>query len=136
MRFINFIASVAFFVLITSGFFFNQQEQQHHHQQQPEEIDYQKSFLGNTHCAEYLCPVTLKCVKSHLECPCPYPDSQMKCIISENKVNIDYLCISKPFLADNAALQAIYDDPNQGHKLRTKGIRDCGWAEDAYFGRA
>lgn len=121
-----------------AAFFFNQQQQQQHQQQQQqqhEDIDYQKTFLDNTHCQDYLCPTTLKCVKTHIDCPCPYPNTQMKCLIKEKGEIIDTICIAKPFIVDNPSLQAKYDDQKEGYKLKTKGVRDCGWAEDAYYGR-
>lgn len=116
------------------AFFFQNHEQQH--QQQQPDIDYQDKFLMNTDCHDYLCPTTLACVKRVVDCPCPYPNSQMKCLIEEKGKVIDTVCISKPFIANNPSLQEKYDDINQGYKLKTKGVRDCGWAIDAYYGRA
>lgn len=133
----KFLAHIALLVLlsarISTCFFFNQHQQEH--EQQPENIDYQRTFLDKTDCKDYLCPTTLKCVKSYLDCPCPYPNSQMKCLIKDNKKVVDTICISKPFIVNNPGLQAKYDDPSKGYKLKTPGVRDCGWAEDAYFGR-
>lgn len=128
-----FITSLVFFHL-SNGFFFNQQQQQQQ-QQQPAEMDYQKTFLDNSACKDYLCPTTLKCVKSSFDCPCAYPDSQMKCLIQEKNTVVDTICISKPFISNNPVLQAKYDDINQGYKLKTPGVRDCGWAEEAFYGR-
>lgn len=73
-------------------------------------------------CPNYLCPDTLTCVKSAKDCPCPFPKSQMKCKLPNNK----YICISKPASHD-PKINEIYDDLVEGPKANLPGFRDCGW---------
>jgi len=122
------------FTSFLNAFFFQQQQQQQQHNGQVD-IDYQDKFLMNTQCQDYLCPTTLKCVKQAVDCPCLYPGTQMKCLIEEKGKVIDTVCISKPFIENNPSLQEKYDDIKQGYKLKTKGVRDCGWAIEAYYGK-
>ncbi|CCH46748.1 putative secreted protein [Wickerhamomyces ciferrii] len=98
-------------------------------QQRQEQLSYEDEFLGNK-CDGYLCPDTKACVKTKIECPCPFPKSQLKCVLP-NKEN--YVCISKP-ATNKRNLQKIYDDPKAGPKARSAGLRDCGWVEDAWNG--
>ncbi|ODQ78814.1 hypothetical protein BABINDRAFT_24089, partial [Babjeviella inositovora NRRL Y-12698] len=65
----------------------------------------------NDKCNEYLCPDTLVCVSGPAECPCPFPDSQLKCVLPGDA---NYVCISKPETA--------------------KEVRDCAWVMKAYEG--
>ena len=92
--------------------FFDQFFQQQQRQRSPEP-SHQDRF-NTKDCAGYLCPDTLTCVDSQTNCPCPFPDSQIKCMIPPtkgNKHNRDgtYVCISK-------------------------GSRDCKFVMDAYKG--
>lgn len=119
-----------FFVLfIISGvsrafiFNFNQQQQQ----QQPK--SYEESVLDNQ-CGQYLCPDTQACVASPNECPCPFPNSQLRCVLPNN----NYVCISKPATHDQK-LTEIYDDPLKGSQAHNSGLRDCGWVLEAYAGK-
>ncbi len=64
-----------------------------------------------------------------MDCPCPFPASELKCLLPDNK---NYICISKPANAETN----IYDDPIKGPKV-TGGdnIRDCGWVTKAFKGQ-
>ncbi|CCD26055.2 Lcl2p NDAI_0G02780 [Naumovozyma dairenensis CBS 421] len=104
------------------GFFQFQQQQQ----QQPIELSYEERILNND-CDKYLCPDTLACVASKKDCPCPFPKSQLKCLISNER----YVCISKPATHDEE-MNAVYDDPVKGPKAAFDGMRDCGWVKNAY----
>ncbi|ODQ62750.1 hypothetical protein WICANDRAFT_25071 [Wickerhamomyces anomalus NRRL Y-366-8] len=99
------------------------------HQQQAQKQSYEDEFLNNK-CGDYLCPDTQECVKTKLDCPCPFPKSQLKCVLP-NKQN--FVCISKPATNDER-LQQLYDDPVKGPKAKTDGLRDCGWVEQAWNG--
>lgn len=103
MRSVNIITAL---VLATPAFaFFDQFFQQHQQQQQQQQQQsFQDRYLSQN-CENYLCPDTLTCVKSAKHCPCPFPDSQMKCEIGDS-----YVCISKG------------------------GDRDCKFVKDAYNG--
>jgi len=81
-------------------------------------------------CDGYLCPDTQECVKTKMDCPCPFSKSQLKCVLP-NKQN--FVCISKPATHDER-LQQLYDDPVKGPKAKTDGLRDCGWVEQAWKG--
>lgn len=105
-------------------FFFDFNNGQHERHQ----VSYEDSML-NQNCAGYTCPETQECVKTPANCPCPFPKSQLKCILPNGK----YVCISKP-ATDDDSLNKIYDDPVRGPKMSSKGIRDCGWVEAAYKG--
>ncbi|GMM36462.1 Lcl2 protein [Saccharomycopsis crataegensis] len=102
----------------------------HQEDQRPAEKPYEEQVL-NSDCREYVCPATKQCVKSPIECDCPFPSSQIKCILP-GKTN--YVCISKPAIVDNDELQKKYDDPHKASKERNKGVRDCGWVIDAWNG--
>lgn len=73
--------------------FFHQQQQQQQHHQEP---SYQDRVFGKD-CNQYLCPDTLQCVRTPSECPCPFPDSQIKCVLPtvEKGGENTYVCISK-----------------------------------------
>lgn len=104
--------------------FFNFGNHQQQQQQPPQ--SYEDQVL-NSPCDGYLCPDTLACVAQQKDCPCPFPKSQLKCVLPSNK----YVCISKPATHDEK-LSAIYDDPVKGPKAKNKGLRDCGWVSEAY----
>lgn len=48
-------------------------------------------------CDGFLCEDTLACVASANDCPCPFPDSQLKCMYPNG---LGYICISKPTTED------------------------------------
>lgn len=70
---------------------FQQQQQQ---QQGPEIVN---NVVENTYidmaCDRFLCEDTLVCVETPGDCPCQFPDSQMKCVLPDGQ---GYVCISKP----------------------------------------
>ncbi|KAH3901943.1 Lcl2p SCDLUD_001728 [Saccharomycodes ludwigii] len=107
------------------GFF---QHQQNH--QQKQQVSHEESVLNNNECSKYLCPETKACVDKPIDCPCPYPASQLKCILPDNK---NYVCISKPAV-DDPKLMELYDDLEKGPKQHNEGVRDCGWVIDASKG--
>lgn len=90
--------------------FFAQQRQQQ--QQQQQQRSHEDEYLSKE-CANYLCPDTLACVDKPVNCPCPFPNSQQKCMLPPNANNGfedgSYICISK-------------------------GSRDCKFVLDAYNG--
>ncbi|QBM88505.1 hypothetical protein METSCH_C04740 [Metschnikowia aff. pulcherrima] len=104
--------------------FFNQQQQQQ--QQQPASFEEQAL---ESRCSAYLCPDTLSCAAAPNECPCPYPSSQLRCVLP----NKQYVCISKP--AGN--YNGDYDEPTQNWKMDAKDdlVHDCGWVNRAWQGR-
>lgn len=77
--------------------------------QQHEQVE--KTFF-NTECDKYLCPDTLSCVSRPVDCPCPFPDSQLKCVLPDKK---NFVCISAPAPGD-------------------KNPRDCSFVNKAYKG--
>lgn len=109
-----------------SGFLFNFNPNHQQEQQAPQ--SFEDRYL-NAECSGYLCPDTLECVSHAKDCPCPFPGSQLKCILPNDR----YICISKPATHDDK-LNQIYDDPVKGPKARNKGVRDCSWVSDAYKG--
>ncbi len=109
------------FVAQAHAFFFGQQQQQ-----QQQQASYEDRVLDSG-CAKYLCSDTLECVDSWKDCPCPFPKSQLKCMLPKGS-NRPYVCISKPATHDEK-LNLIYDDPVQGPKAAIKGMRDCGWVQ-------
>lgn len=80
-------------------------------------------------CNTYVCPDTLTCVDEPNKCPCPFPSSQLRCILP----NADYVCISRPAgdFGEN------YDNPDTNWKVDAKddAVRDCGWVKRAYNGK-
>lgn len=104
----------------------------HNHQQQQRQqpqVSYEDTVL-NHECPQYLCPDTQACVSQPLDCPCPFPASQLKCLLPNKR---SFVCISKPATGDSK-IDSAYDDPVKGPKVKNKGVRDCGWVEDAYKG--
>lgn len=73
------------------GFFGQQQQQQ---QAPPQRVN---NLVENTYvdvaCDKYLCEDTLACVATPNDCPCLFPDSQMKCPLPNGE---GYVCISAP----------------------------------------
>lgn len=108
------------------GFLFNFNPNQHQQAEQQSVQSFEERYL-NSNCGEFLCPDTMECVPHLKDCPCPFPKSQLKCLLPNDR----YICISKPATHD-PKLNEIYDDPVKGPKAKTKGVRDCGWVSDAY----
>jgi hypothetical protein len=102
MNLLSITVFITSFLLATPCWAFFEQFFQQQHQQQGEE-SHQDKYL-NKECSEYLCPDTLSCVKTPKDCPCPFPNSQIKCLIGAS-----YVCISK-------------------------GSRDCQFVNNAYNG--
>lgn len=63
-------------------------------------------------CDGYLCVDTMTCVSGPVDCPCVFPNSQIKCVLPNKK---SYVCISAPADGDPAP-------------------RDCAFVEKAYHG--
>ncbi|SCV00176.1 LAME_0G08042g1_1 [Lachancea meyersii CBS 8951] len=122
------LAIWALLLTSVSGFFFDFNQNGHQQHQQNPPASYEEQVLNNA-CGDYLCPDTLACVKNSWECPCPFPKSQLRCELPKGQ----YICISKPATQDEA-LNALYDDPAKGPRIRSSGLRDCGWVENAYKG--
>ncbi|ESX01406.1 hypothetical protein HPODL_05169 [Ogataea parapolymorpha DL-1] len=95
-----------FFLLVKGDFFQNF----FGHQRAPEQFDYQSKQL-NTDCSQYLCPETFACVASPVDCPCPFPDSQEKCVLDKK----NYVCIAK---MDKKELRDFKGE-----------VRDCKWVQ-------
>ncbi|KAF8195659.1 hypothetical protein K438DRAFT_1826313 [Mycena galopus ATCC 62051] len=71
-----------FFLQLVSAqfqFFDGMFGQQHHQQQQAPQWS---SHLESVSCSQYLCPATLDCVGSPVDCPCPDAED-IKCIIPD-----------------------------------------------------
>lgn len=109
---------------------FKQQQQQQQHQgihRSPEDFE---NVNLNARCDRFLCPDTGICVDTPKSCPCPFPLSQLRCVLP----NGNYLCISKPagdeFYHD-------YENPATNWKMDAKNdnVRDCGWVSRAYLGK-
>lgn len=109
MKLLTLLSATTVFLSSPSHAFFEQffsQNQQQRQQQSHEDIYLEKD------CGSYLCPDTLACVATPIDCPCPFPNSQQKCVFPPNPVTgseASFICISK-------------------------GERDCKWALDAYNG--
>lgn len=89
----------------------------HQMRQQPQAFDYQAQQLGSD-CGKYLCPESFACVNEPAQCPCPFPDSQQKCVLPDGK---NYVCISKT---------------NKGELKDFKGeVRGCDWVFKAWKGQ-
>lgn len=52
-----------------------------------------ENTYNDQQCDKYLCEDTLQCVDGPNDCPCMFPDSQMKCVLPNKQ---GYVCISKP----------------------------------------
>ncbi|ODQ44835.1 hypothetical protein PICMEDRAFT_36707 [Pichia membranifaciens NRRL Y-2026] len=98
-------------ILPASAFFDQFFAQQQRQQQQPQR-SHEDEYLSKD-CGKYLCPDTLACVSKPVDCPCPFPNSQQKCVFPPHPNNDhddgSYICISK-------------------------GSRDCKFVVDAYNG--
>lgn len=79
----------------------------------PEGSNWVEQQYFKVNCEDYLCEDTLTCVKSYIDCPCRFPDSQIKCVLPDKK---NYVCISKP--ADDTE----------------KDARDCSFVTKAWKG--
>ncbi|AET39339.1 Lcl2p Ecym_4275 [Eremothecium cymbalariae DBVPG len=124
------LPQLLFLVLLSpiQAFFFDFGHGQQQQQEAQTNVGYEDAIL-NQECATYVCPVTRECVPNPAACPCPYPKTQMKCVLP----NGQFVCISKPATHDEQ-LNQVYDDPVKGPKARNKGVRDCGWVQSAYKG--
>lgn len=101
---------------------------QNQFQQQPEfQQNYEVERL-NSDCGGYICPESLVCVNDARNCPCPYPSSQLRCVLP----NGQHVCISKPA----GEVSGLYDDPQSNWKVDAKddNVRDCGWVNRYYKG--
>lgn len=86
--------------------FFQQQHRQQQQQQQREVSHDHEAVFMNIKCSGYLCQDTLACVSGPVDCPCPFPNSQEKCVYPGGE---GYVCVSK-------------------------GDRGCEWVDKAYNG--
>ncbi|CAI5756158.1 unnamed protein product [Candida verbasci] len=91
----------------------------------PKELENQ---VLNSRCNKYLCPDTKLCVEAPKFCPCPYPSSQIRCFLPNDK----FVCISKP---SGEGISEKYNSED-AYKLDAKddNIRDCGWVKRAWNG--
>lgn len=120
------IIVLAYFSLVSANMFdFFQNQFQGGQENQ---VSFEDQVLENS-CGKYLCPDTLKCVKGPKDCPCPFPSSQMKCILP----NGQHVCISKPA----GSFGGKYDDLEKNWKVDAKDdkVRDCGWVKRAWEGK-
>lgn len=123
LRYLLLIAVANAFQFNFNGNPFGQQQQQ---QQQRRPGSFEEHVLDNP-CPQYLCPDTQTCVSGPHMCPCPFPSSQLRCVLPNERV----MCISKPASHDEE-LSKIYDDPVKGPKAAVPGLRDCGWLLKQY----
>lgn len=78
------------------GGIFDQMFQQQANRQRGEQPKGSDLFTQNYYavsCDKYLCSDSFACVDGPIDCPCPFPDSQLKCILPNGA---NYYCISKP----------------------------------------
>lgn len=101
----------------------------HHHQQQQQPQFNMEHEVLNSNCPKYLCKDTLACVDGPNQCPCPFPSSQLRCVLPDGA----FICISKP--AGDISLQ--YSDPNTNYMIDAQNddVRDCGWVKRAFSGQ-
>lgn len=133
----------------SSAFFNFFQQEQHNNEQQV--LSYEEQYF-NVECDNYVCPYTKQCVTSPNDCDCPFPSSQLKCILPETESNKNpgFICISKPAIVEEfdnedeesgierkKELERLYDGvgKNAGALAKVEGIRDCGWVVDVYLGK-
>ncbi|CCE79632.1 Piso0_001710 [Millerozyma farinosa CBS 7064] len=120
---------ISLFLTAASANLFDFIQQQFHadrgQQQNGNEMD-EKSMLSG--CNKFLCSDTKACVDSPDHCPCPFPSSQLRCVLPDGK----YTCISKP--AGDISYK--YDHPHTNWKIDAKddSVRDCGWVTRAWRG--
>lgn len=97
-------------------------------QKQPQEPATYEANALLSDCNKYVCPDTLACVDAPNKCPCPFPSSQLRCVLP----NSEYVCISRP-AGDNEK----YDDLATNWKVDANddNIRDCGWVSRVYNGK-
>lgn len=75
----------------------NNQQQQQQQQEQQDVNNLVENTYKTLECNNYLCPDTLYCVDTPQDCPCVFPDSQLKCEFPNKQ---GYVCISKPTSED------------------------------------
>lgn len=111
---------------VASANIFDFIQNQFHHQQP--DTNFEQQVLGSK-CTKYLCPSTLECVSGPHDCSCPFPSSQLRCILP----NGEPFCISKPA----GDFDGAYDDPEKNWKVDAKkdDVRDCGWVKRAWLGK-
>lgn len=94
LRIINFLLVAASLIGFSEALFeqfFSQQQQR-----QPNSEPSNQDRFNSKICAGYVCPDTYACVDAAINCPCPFPDSQLKCQIPPNGNNQGFsVCISK-----------------------------------------
>lgn len=112
--------------LVSANFFDFLQNQFHNTHEQ--RVNFEQQIL-DTDCSKYLCPGTMECVSGPNDCSCPFPSSQLRCVLP----NGDHLCISKPA----GDLGSAYDEPSSNWKVDAKddNVRDCGWVKRAWAGK-
>ncbi|GME67545.1 unnamed protein product [Ambrosiozyma monospora] len=118
-RLLGLLITIALFPFSVQADFFNNffgQQQQRQQQQQREKFDYQRLQLKSK-CNNYLCPETFACVDKPVDCPCPFPDSQTKCLLPDKS---NFVCIAKVEKKDLGDFSG--------------EIRDCAWVEKAWNG--
>ncbi|KAJ7094566.1 hypothetical protein B0H15DRAFT_904494 [Mycena belliarum] len=71
------------------GMFGQQQQQQ---QQQRSGAAQWAAHLESVSCSQYLCPATLDCVGSPVDCPCPDPED-IKCTIPDADKGATVICV-------------------------------------------
>lgn len=113
---------------VASANLFDFIQNQFHHQQPEGGNSFEQQVLESK-CAKYLCPNTMECVSSPKDCSCPFPSSQLRCILP----NGEPLCISKPA----GDFGGVYDDLKSNWKADAKddNVRDCGWVSRAWLGQ-
>ncbi|GMM51467.1 Lcl2 protein [Starmerella bacillaris] len=65
-----------------------------------------ENTYNDLECNRFLCEDTLVCVDGPNDCPCPFPDSQLRCELPNNQ---GYVCISKPSNKDGPTCEYIQD---------------------------
>ncbi|KAJ7490363.1 hypothetical protein B0H11DRAFT_2010232 [Mycena galericulata] len=72
------------------GMFGQQRQQQQHHSGASQWA----AHLESVSCSQYLCPTTLDCVGSPVDCPCPDPED-IKCMVpdADEKDGATVVCV-------------------------------------------
>ncbi|EGV66868.1 hypothetical protein CANTEDRAFT_112373 [Yamadazyma tenuis ATCC 10573] len=125
---LSWILTTLTLVLVVQANFFDFVQNQFHTNNQGAPAPAGTFEMGvlNSNCKDYLCPETQTCVQGPRSCPCPFPSSQLRCVLPDG----NYICISKP--AGDFSVR--YKDPQTNWKIDANDdtIRDCGWVNRHY----
>ncbi|KAJ6598845.1 hypothetical protein DFH09DRAFT_902838 [Mycena vulgaris] len=96
LRAFAFVLSLFFLQLVAAQFqFFDgmfQQQQRQQQQQYHSGASQWAAHLESVACSQYLCPATLDCVGSPVDCPCPDAED-IKCTIPDADEGATVVCV-------------------------------------------